>query len=149
MPDAERAKHEVGSAMRPVPVKDDADKKICRVYGRRISGTGPSYLDITERDVYDALTTSLQDMTRSFGEMLGRVQARQINMIYDVGFRAAGGSAQLNRLAARVRSDLNGIPVKIAENPWECTTLGMDIIMRDVSLYKVMVTNHQPAHWWK
>jgi rod shape-determining protein MreB len=115
---AEDIKKEIGSAY-----PSDEDDYAIEVRGRDLVTGLPKTVQITRREVREALTDPVNQIIDAVKQTLERTPPELAADIMDKGIVLAGGGALLWGLDRRIQ-DETGMPVHIADDPLTCVARG-------------------------
>lgn len=114
---AEKVKKEIGTA------KDPDEEVLCRVCGRDLVSGLPRAIYMTQTEVYDAISESIDQILQVIFDVLEATPPELIGDIYTNGILLTGGGAALNKISNRISKETN-TPCYLAENPTSCVALG-------------------------
>ncbi|MGE5554480.1 MAG: rod shape-determining protein [Betaproteobacteria bacterium] len=115
---AEEIKREIGSAY---PNQDD-DRSL-EVRGRDLVTGLPKTIQITQREVREALSDPVNQIVDAVKQTLERTPPELAADIMDKGIVLSGGGALLRGLDQRIQ-DETGMPVHVADDPLTCVARG-------------------------
>lgn len=116
---AERIKKEIGSA---ICVSNSKDVKMT-IKGRSLLDGNPRDLEITQKQIAEALMDSVSVIATGVKEALEKTPPELVADIIDGGIMLTGGGALLQNLDS-VISHMTGVTTSVAENPLNCVVLG-------------------------
>lgn len=116
---AERLKIQLGTAR----MKKGAKNKSVRVKGRDLARGVPTDVEITQRELADALAEPLAQIIQTVRATLEKTPPEIAADLVDAGITLAGGGSLLREIGP-VLSEATGLPVRIAEDPLNCVALG-------------------------
>ena len=116
---AERMKKEIGTACPP----DDGDGKTMNVKGRDLVTGLPKEVNVSQRQVSEALSESVAVIIDTIKRALERTPAELSADIVERGIMLTGGGSLLSDLDKVLRR-ATSLPVSIAEDPLLCVVMG-------------------------
>ncbi|HHW14435.1 MAG TPA: rod shape-determining protein, partial [Firmicutes bacterium] len=116
---AEEIKKEIGSAY---PAADD-EEKVLEVRGRDLVTGLPKTIQITQREVREALADPVNQIVDAVKQTLERTPPELAADIMDKGIVLSGGGALLRGLDLRIQEE-TGMPVHVADDPLTCVVRG-------------------------
>jgi len=123
---AENLKIEIGTAM------PESSVKSMMVRGRdNISGM-PMSVEVTSREMCQAMDRCLTDIFDSIKDVLQETPPELISDIMEDGIMLAGGGNLLDGMAERITYE-TGVKTVMAENPMDCVALGAGIIAQRIA----------------
>lgn len=132
---AEAVKHEIGSVL-PGPNTLEASVK-----GRDLVTGLPREVILTDTDMRDALSQSIETLINATREVLEITPPEILSDIIERGIFLSGGGALVKGLSELIEEEL-GIPVHTALEPLTAVARGTGIILEDVEAYKdVLIEN--------
>jgi len=114
----EELKMEIGSAYLP-----DAEEKTMEIRGRDMLSGLPRAVQVTRRQVHEAIKETLEVVVSGVKEVLERTSPELAADIINKGIIMTGGGALLDGID-RLLSMETGLPVYIAEDPLSCVAKG-------------------------
>jgi rod shape-determining protein MreB len=102
--------------------------------GRDAQTGKPSTVNITAKDVYEALKQPVESIVESVREAFENTPPELCADILERGIQLSGGGSQLEGLARRI-SDITKLPVRISETPQDDAAAGAGMIASDDRLY--------------
>ena len=133
---AERIKHEIGMACRPV----EGTEVHMRVKGRDLVDGIPKEISISQSEVADALTDLVAQIVEVVMKTLEQIEPELAADIVEQGIVMTGGGALLQRID-EVLSRRTGLPVIVAEAPLMCVALGAGRALEEQALSGVLSAN--------
>jgi rod shape-determining protein MreB len=132
---AENIKHTIGSVLRgPVPLE-------ARVKGRDLITGLPREVVVTDTDIREALSSSIESLVEATREVLEITPPEILSDIMQRGIFLAGGGALIQGLAELLENELN-IPVHISPDPLTAVARGTGIILEDLDAYRdILIEN--------
>lgn len=115
---AEEVKIAIGSAM-PEECENEYEVK-----GRDLSSGLPKTLKLTSGEIREAMTEPIREIVSAVLSALERVPPELAGDILENGITLTGGGALIKGMDRLVHA-VTGLPTKVAENPMDCTALGM------------------------
>jgi len=126
---AEKIKISIGSAVR---LKEE---KKMSVKGRDVATGLPREIELTARDVNEAMSMPLGKIVKIVKEVLEEVPPELASDIIDKGIVMTGGTSQLTNLDQLIREN-TGVPASVAEEPIKCVIRGIGVALENLPLYK-------------
>jgi rod shape-determining protein MreB len=126
---AEMIKWELGSAF---PLKE---RLTLVIKGRDLVEGIPKELAITDEEIREALTETVNVIVDAVRMALERTPPELSADIMDKGIVLSGGGALLRALDERLRHE-TGLPVVQAEDPLACVVLGTGRVLEDMDLLR-------------
>lgn len=128
---AEEIKITIGNAM--VGEKEE-DKKM-EVRGRdNVTGL-PRMIEITEREVSEAIRPVLGQIITAVKGVLEQTPPELASDIIDKGIVLSGGTSLVRNLD-KLMTTLTGVPCHVAEDPLFCVVKGTGVALENIELYK-------------
>jgi rod shape-determining protein MreB len=126
---AEQIKWEIGSAF-------TLEEPLSMVIkGRDLIEGVPKELTISDEEIRDALTDTINILVEAVRMALERTPPELSADIMDKGIVLSGGGALLRGLDERLRHE-TGLPVVQAEDPLACVVLGAGRVLEDMDLLR-------------
>jgi len=116
---AENAKKTVGSVFQP------DENKTMIIKGRNMVGGLPKSAEISETDMYEALTPSVMEVVAKVKSVFEITPPELAGDILQSGIILTGGGAMLRGLDKLI-SHHTGAPCRLADNPIECVARGIE-----------------------
>jgi rod shape-determining protein MreB len=126
---AEEVKITIGSAMPLCPPMQ------VEVRGRHLINGLPTRVSVSDAEIREALTPTLDIILHAIRDALERVPPELAADIYDHGVVMTGGGSLLHNLAERLRSETE-LPVQMAEDPLTSVVRGAGRMLSNFSLLK-------------
>lgn len=126
---AEAIKLKIGSA---IPLKKD---EVMEVKGRDSVAGLPRNVEITSREVTEAISQPLSKVIEMIKRVLEEVPPELSSDIIDKGIVMTGGTAQLRNLDRLITEQTN-VPAYVAEEPMLCVVKGTGVVLENLDLYK-------------
>lgn len=126
---AERAKIEIGSALRP----GDGTGLVTRLRGRDVSRGVPGEIELTQAQVADAVSEPVSQIIEAVRSALENTQPEIAADVIDHGITLTGGGALLRGIDTLL-NEATGLPVHIANDPMNCVALGAGRTLEDQML---------------
>lgn len=126
---AEAIKLKIGSA---IPLKKD---EVMEVKGRDSVAGLPRNVEITSREVTEAISQPLSKVIEMIKRVLEEVPPELSSDIIDKGIVMTGGTAQLRNLDRLITGQTN-VPAYVAEEPMLCVVKGTGVVLENLDLYK-------------
>ena len=126
---AEEIKISIGTA--------DKDSEIITkdVRGRDLITGLPKTLEISSKEIYDAMRETISNIIDSIKSTLEKTPPELAADIMEQGIMLTGGGAQLDGLD-RVIMNETGMPVVIAENPLDCVAIGTGKALESIEVLR-------------
>jgi rod shape-determining protein MreB and related proteins len=121
---AERLKVQIGTAR----VKKGAKNKSLRVKGRDLARGLPMELEITQREIADALAEPIAQIVQATRVALENTPPEIAADLVDAGITLAGGGSLLRELGPML-SEATGLAARVAEEPLNCVALGAGLAL--------------------
>jgi rod shape-determining protein MreB and related proteins len=122
---AERIKHSIGSAMRPV----NGDSELS-VRGRDLVTGRPVAIMITQTEIADAIAEPVAQVILTIRNALEQTPPELAADIFEQGITLTGGGALLGNMDVLIALE-TGLPTVIAKDPLICVALGAGIALDD------------------
>jgi rod shape-determining protein MreB and related proteins len=133
---AEDVKMNVGSiAISDLPLE-------MRVKGRDLITGLPREVVVTDADVREALSPSIESLINSTQEVLESTPPEVLADIMHRGIYLAGGGAMINGLADLIEAEVN-IPVHITADPMTAVARGTGIVLEDINKFKDLLIENE------
>lgn len=126
---AEAIKLKIGSA---ISLKKD---EVMEVKGRDSVAGLPRNVEITSREVTEAIAQPLGKVIEMVKRVLEEVPPELSSDIIDKGIVMTGGTAQLRNLDRLITEQTN-VPAYVAEEPMLCVVKGTGVVLENLDLYK-------------
>lgn len=126
---AENVKIELGSAIAPTK-----EQKM-EVRGRDAASGLPRMIEITAREITDAISPVLMHIIKAVKEVLEETPPELGADIIDKGIVLAGGTSLLTHLDT-LMTKMTGVPCHVAEDPLLCVVRGTGVALENIALYK-------------
>jgi rod shape-determining protein MreB len=126
---AEQVKIEIGSAYPPDEVQT------MEVKGRDLIGGVPKTLEITNKEIFEALEEPSAQIVQAIRDALEKTPPELAADIVDRGIVLAGGGSMLTGIDMRLREETE-LPIIIAEDPLTCVVLGAGQALSEIKLLK-------------
>ncbi len=130
---AEKIKCEIGSA---APLDEEL---YINIKGRDLVNGIPKTLEVSSRDVREAISQSVHLVVESIMKSLEETPPELSSDILDHGIILAGGGALLKNLDRRI-TELTDLPVHIAEDPLTAVVRGTGAVLDNLDYYKAVLT---------
>jgi rod shape-determining protein MreB len=112
-----------------------------RVKGRDLITGLPREVVITDADLREALSGSIESLVNAVGEVLETTPPEVVSDVIERGVYLAGGGALLRGLPELLQNELN-IAVHVASDPLTAVARGTGIILEEMALYKdILIEN--------
>ncbi len=125
---AENLKIRLGTAF---GADNDETPEIYKVGGNDLLTGQPKTIEITSRDIENALAESVEVIVDGVKHTLAITPPELAADLHDRGIVLTGGGALLHGLDKKLREEI-GVPVFLAENPMDCVALGTEKAMRAI-----------------
>ncbi len=126
---AEQVKIAIGSAYPPDEVEN------IEVKGRDLIGGVPKTLDISNKEIFEALEEPVSQIVAAIREALEKTPPELAADIVDKGIVLAGGASLLKGLDVRLREETE-LPIIQAEDPLTCVVRGAGVALDELKLLK-------------
>lgn len=113
-----------------------------RVKGRDLVTGLPREVIITDSDIREALSPSIETLVLSVKEVLENTPPEVLSDIIDRGIFLAGGGALLRGLPEVLERELN-IPIHVASDPLSVVARGAGVILENLDKYKDVLTENE------
>lgn len=134
---AEEIKIKIGNAL-----PEMTSTKVMEVKGRD-SVTGlPRSIEITEKEVNEAITPALKALVSGIREVFEATPPELASDIIDKGIVLSGGTAMLRNLDKYITRE-TGVPSYVAEDPLYCVIRGIGVALENLELYKKSISRRQ------
>ena len=130
---AERVKSTIGTAW------DKSDSMEMEIKGRDISEGMSRSIVITSKEVYEAISDSLDQIVQAIRQAMEKTPPELSADIGEKGMVVAGGGALLRDIDRRLMQD-TGLPVVIAEDPLTCVARGCGRALEEMDVLGVVFT---------
>ncbi|PJA36858.1 MAG: rod shape-determining protein [Candidatus Zambryskibacteria bacterium CG_4_9_14_3_um_filter_42_9] len=111
------------------------------VKGRDMASGLPKEIIITDSDIRDALSQSVETLVGAIVEVLESAPPEILSDIMSRGIYLSGGGALIKGLAELIESEIT-IPVHIASDPLTAVVRGTGIVLEDLERYKdILIKN--------
>ncbi len=132
---AEAVKHSIGSVL-PGSVPLEA-----RVKGRDLITGLPREVIVTDTDIREALSPSIEALVEATREVLETTPPEILSDIMQRGIYLAGGGALIQGLPELLENELN-IPIRITPDPLTAVARGTGIILEDLESFRdILIEN--------
>ena len=130
---AEIIKIKLGSA---APFNEKASLK---VKGRDLLDGIPKTVEITSKEVQEALTEPVNEIVEAVKLCLEQTPPELSADILDRGIILSGGGSLLNGLDERLRQETN-LPIIVSDDPLKCVVIGTGKILTDIYKYQKVLS---------
>ena len=113
-------------------------KKKYKVKGKDLIKGTPTIIGITEKDIDNALSESINKIIIEIKNILEKLQPELSSDIADKGIIITGGSSLLNGLQNKMKEKLN-MPVLITQSPKTSVIEGIEELLKDVKKLNTIV----------
>jgi rod shape-determining protein MreB len=135
---AEYIKHTIGSVLAgPTPLE-------ARIKGRDLVTGLPREAIITDADIREALSPSIEALVDSIKEVLETTPPEVLADIIERGIHIAGGGALISGLGKLISSEVNMV-VHIAADPLTAVARGTGIILDNVEAFRDILIENEDA----
>lgn len=134
---AEEVKMQIANAL---PGKQPLETPI---RGRDLVTGLPRELLVTDSDIREALHTSLEQLLEAIREVLETTPPEVISDVMRRGMVLAGGGALIRNLAPLISQSLEGVPVRVADDPLTAVVRGCGMMLEDTALYSESFIHHE------
>lgn len=135
---AENIKHTIGSVL---PGKEPLE---ARIKGRDLITGLPREVIVTDADIREALSPSIETLVESTREVLETTPPEILADIMQRGIFLSGGGALISGLADLLASEVN-IPVHVTADPLTAVARGAGIILEEMDLYRDVLIENEDA----
>ena len=122
---AENIKVKIGTTM------SETKNKSMKVRGRDLLTGLPKTIEITSKEVKEAIYDSLEMIIHATKTVLEKIEPEISADIIDKGIVLTGGGALLDGLDKLIEKEIK-VPVKVAERPLTCVVEGTGIILDNI-----------------
>ncbi len=126
---AEQVKIAIGSAYPPEDVEN------MEVKGRDLIGGVPKTLDISNKEIFEALEEPVGQIVTAIRDALEKTPPELAADIVDKGIVLAGGASLLKGMDVRLREETE-LPIIQAEDPLTCVVRGAGVALDELKLLK-------------
>ncbi|NLL81496.1 MAG: rod shape-determining protein [Tissierellia bacterium] len=112
------------------------------VTGRDLVSGLPKTLEITSKEIFDALRETVVSIIDAIKSTLEKTPPELASDVMDQGIMLTGGGALLNGLDRLIMRE-TGMPVHIAENPLDCVAIGTGKSLDSIDILKKTVNNYK------
>ncbi len=137
---AERIKIDIGSANIPHKNDNGGFGRTMPVKGRHLIDGVPREIEVTEKDVAQSLNEPITAISEGVKLALEQIPPELAADIADSGLVLTGGGGMLRNLDVVLR-DATSLHVNVAEDPLLCVVQGTGESLRDIKLYKSILTS--------
>lgn len=137
---AERIKIDLGTAKAPDSSDNDGFGRMMKVKGRHMIDGVPREIEITQKHIAESLAEPIAAIVDGVKLVLEQTPPELAADLADTGVMLTGGGGMLNNLDQVIR-DATQLPVHIAEEPLLCVVKGTGMSLRDIKLYKSILTS--------
>lgn len=130
---AEEVKIQIGSAIAPTK-----ETKM-EVRGRDAATGLPRMVEVTGKEVTEAIQPILQHIVQAVKEVLEQTPPELGADIIDKGIVLAGGTSLLKNFDSYM-TKMTGVPCHVAEDPLLCVVKGTGVALENIELYKRSIT---------
>ena len=111
------------------------------VRGRDLVSGLPKEIILTDTDIRDALSQSVESIIEAIREVLESTPPEILSDIMNIGVYLSGGGALVKGLAELIESEIN-IPVHVAADPLTAVARGTGIILEDLESFEdILIKN--------
>jgi rod shape-determining protein MreB len=126
---AEEVKIQIGSALH------NAERGNMEVRGRDLVEGLPKTIEITNKEVVDAISTELREIIKAIKAVLQETPPELSADIINRGMILSGGGALLNKMDELV-TKATGVPAYIADEALLCVVKGTGVALENLDVYK-------------
>jgi rod shape-determining protein MreB len=112
-----------------------AKEQKMEVRGRDVAAGLPRMIELTAKEVTEAITPVLIQIVGAVKEVLEETPPELGADIIDKGIVLAGGTSLLRNLDT-LMTKLTGVPCHVAEDPLLCVVRGTGVALENINLYK-------------
>jgi rod shape-determining protein MreB len=135
---AENIKHTIGSVL------SGKEPLEARIKGRDLITGLPREVIVTDADIREALSPSIETLVESTREVLETTPPEILADIMQRGIFLSGGGALISGLADLLASEVN-IPVHVTADPLTAVARGAGIILEEMDLYRDVLIENEDA----
>ena len=95
----------------------------------------PRLVEITEREISEAIRPTLGQIVTAIKQVLEQTPPELASDIIDKGIVLSGGTSLLRNLD-KLMTTLTGVPCHVAEDPLLCVVKGTGVALENIELYK-------------
>ncbi len=136
---AEMIKITIGDALTPERSGSPKDGLKMEVRGRDAVSGLPRMIELSSREVTDAITPILMQIVAAVKSVLEDTPPELAADIIDKGIVMAGGTSTLRNLD-KLTTQMTGVPCHVAEDALLCVVRGTGVAIENIELYKRSVT---------
>lgn len=126
---AEEVKIQIGSALH------NAERGNMEVRGRDLVEGLPKTIEITNKEVVDAISVELREIIKAIKAVLQETPPELSADIINRGMILSGGGALLNKMDELV-TKATGVPAYVADEPLLCVVKGTGVALENLDVYK-------------
>ncbi|MDP2934385.1 MAG: rod shape-determining protein [bacterium] len=126
---AEEVKIQIGSALH------NSERGSMEVRGRDLIEGLPKTIEITNKEVVDAISSELREIIKAIKAVLQETPPELSADIISRGMILSGGGALLNKMDELV-TKATGVPAYVADEPLLCVVKGTGIALENLEVYK-------------
>lgn len=126
---AEEIKINIGSAIL------NSERGSMKVKGRDLIEGLPKTIDVSNKEVVEAITGELKEMIRAIKSVLQETPPELAADVMNRGIILSGGGALLNKIDELV-TQTTGVPCYVADEPLLCVVKGTGIALENLEVYK-------------
>lgn len=112
------------------------------VKGRDLVTGLPREITVTDSDIRDALSPSMESLIDAIGEVLESTPPEILSDIMQRGVYLVGGGALIKGLPGLIEREIN-IPVHVATDPLTAVTRGTGVILEDLNNFRDMLIENE------
>lgn len=133
---AEEVKIKIGTAIVETAQGEEAERrKQMEIRGRDSVSGLPRSIEITDKDVNEAILPVLKQMVTAIRETFEITPPELASDIIDKGIVLSGGTCLLHNLDKYITRE-TGVPCYVAEDPLFCVVRGTGVALENLELYK-------------
>ncbi len=126
---AEEVKIQIGSALH------NSERGSMEVRGRDLVEGLPKTIEITNKEVVDAISSELKEIVKAIKAVLQETPPELSADIINRGMILSGGGALLNKMDELV-TKATGVPAYVADEPLLCVVKGTGVALENLEVYK-------------
>jgi rod shape-determining protein MreB len=126
---AEEIKINIGSAIL------NSERGSMKVKGRDLIEGLPKTIDVSNKEVVEAITGELKEMIRAIKSVLQETPPELAADVMNRGIILSGGGALLNKIDELI-AQTTGVPCYVADEPLLCVVKGTGIALENLEVYK-------------
>lgn len=131
---AEEIKIQIGSALY------NPERGSMEIKGRDLIEGLPKAIEITNKEVVDAISSELNDIIKAIKSVLQETPPELAADVMNRGMIISGGGALLDKIDDLI-TKVTGVPAYIADDPLSCVAKGTGIALENLDVYKRSIMN--------